>query len=120
MSTPPVRSTQERPGRRVGLASLLMVPAVAVSFAAAEIAGSAFQSALGLAANESLTAAGALGVAAALLLTLLLVAPQLIGVALAAKARRLGERPIGTAGLVLNSVIVALVLSTTAVNLLFL
>ena len=120
MSTPRVQSTPERPGRRAGLASLLMVPAIAVSFTIAEFAGSALQSALGLGANESLTTAGALGVAAALLLMLLLVAPQAFGIVLGSKARRLGERRIGTAGLILNSVIAALVVLIMAVNLLFL
>jgi hypothetical protein len=42
------------------------------------------------------------------------------GIFLGSRARRLGERRIGTAGLVLNSVIAAFVVLTMAVNLLFL
>jgi hypothetical protein len=120
MSAPRVRSAPQHPGRWAGLVSLLMVPALAVSFTAAELAGSALQSALGLDANESLTTAGALGAGAAVLLALLLVVPQLVGVVLGSKARRLGERRIGTAGVVLNSAIALFMLLTMAVNLLFL
>lgn len=120
MSAPRARGAPKRPGRRAGLASLLMLPAVAVSFTTAELAGAALQSALGLGANESLTTAGALGVAAAVLVALLLVVPQVAGIFLGSRARRLGERRIGTAGLVLNSVIAAFVVLTMAVNLLFL
>ena len=109
-----------RPGRRAGLASLLMVPAIAVSFVVAEVAGSALQSALGLTASESLTEAGFLGVLAALLLALVLVTPQGIGILLGSKARRLGAGRIGTAGIMLNSTLATFVLLTTAVNLLFL
>lgn len=120
MSTRRVGSEPRRPGRLAGLGSLLMVPAIVVSFTAAELAGSLLQSALGLSENESLTEAGALGVAAAIFLALLLVAPQVFGVVLGAKARRFGARRIGTVGLVLNFVIAAFMLLTMAVNLLFL
>ena len=120
MAAPRVGSRPRRPGRSVGLGSLLMVPAIVVSFTGAELAGSLFQRALGLDENESLTEAGALGVAAAVLLALLLVVPQVFGIVLGSKARRSGARRMGTAGVVLNSLLAALVLLTMAVNLLFL
>lgn len=115
-----VGSGPRRPGRRAGVGSLLMVPVIVVSFTAAELAGSVIQSALGLAENESLTEAGAIGIAAAVLLTLLLVAPQVLGIILGSKARQLGARRIGTAGLLLNLLIAAFLLLTMAANLLFL
>lgn len=120
MPTPRVDSEPRRPGRSAGLASLLMVPAIVVSFTAAELVGSLLQRALGLSENENLTEAGALGVVAAVFLALLLVAPQVFGIVLGSKARRLGARRMGTAGLVLNFLIAAFMLLTMAVNLLFL
>lgn len=120
MSASRISFGPRRSGRSAGICSFLMVPAIVVSFTAAELAGSLLQNALGLRANESLTEAGALGIAAMMLLALLLVVPQAFGIVFGSKARRLGAPRIGTAGLVLNSVIAAFVLLTMAVNLLFL
>lgn len=97
-----------------------MLPALVVSFTAAELTGSALQAGLGLDENEQLTNAGVLGVAAVLLLTLMLVAPQIVGVVLGLKARRAGVRHIGTAGLILNAVVAAFVVLSAGVNLLLL
>lgn len=107
-------------GRSFALGSLLMIPAVVVSFTAAELAGWFAQRALGLDENDALDEAGALGVLAAILLTLLLVAPQAVGIALGFEARRRGARRMGTAGVVLNSLLAAFALLTTAANLLLL
>ena len=97
-----------------------MIPAIAVSFTAAELTGGLLQKALGLNENESLTGAGALGMAAAVFLALLLVSPQLIGIALGSKARRQGANRLGAVGLVLNVLVAAFVLLTMAVNVLLL
>jgi hypothetical protein len=105
-------------GKRAALASLLMLPALVISFLVAEFAGSALQSALGLAENESLTNAGALGDAAATLLVLILVLPPVVGLKLGLKARRQGARRAGTTGVVINGAVAAFALLSTAVNLL--
>lgn len=115
-----IGSESRRHGWWAGLGSLLMVPGIVVSFTAAELAGSLLQNALGLSENESLTEAGALGVAGVVFLALLLVVPQVFGIVLGSKARRLGARRMGTAGFVLNFLIAAFMLLTMAVNLLFL
>jgi hypothetical protein len=103
----------------MGVCSLLMVPAILVSFTAAELLGSALQSSLGLNENESLTKAGALGVAAAVLLALVLVVPQGFGIVLGWKARRAGASRLGVAGLTLNLMLAAFMLLTAAANLVF-
>ena len=54
-------SRTDRPGRRVAIWSLLMVPALAVFYVPLYFVGSALQSALGLAEDEMLTDAGVLG-----------------------------------------------------------
>jgi len=103
----------------VAIASLLMVPALLVSYVAAFFLGVAFQHALGLAEDEMLTEAGVRGVIAAVPVMALLVTPQIVGIALGVKARRLGERPLGTVGVVLNSVIATFLLLVSVLQLAF-
>ena len=52
----------------------------------------ALLSVLGLAEGDTLTEAGAWGVLAAVFLIALLAVPQIVGIVLGVKARRLGER----------------------------
>lgn len=108
-------SSAELHRRRAAIASLLMVPALAISYVAAYFVGSGLQAALDLAEDEMLWDAGALGVLAAVLVTVLLVSPSAAGVALGVRARRLGERRLGTVGAIVNGVVGAyLALATVA------
>jgi hypothetical protein len=99
-----------RPGRRWAIASLLMVPALFVLYVPLYFVGWAFQSALGLAEDELLVEAGPRGVVAAVLMLALTAVPQIVGVVLGVKARRLGEVSLGTTGIVVNAVLGALFL----------
>jgi hypothetical protein len=109
---------EARPGRTWGIASLLLLPALIVLYVPLYFLGSAFQSALGLAEDELLTEAGAWGVAAALLMLALTAIPQVAGIALGVKARRLGEHVLGTAGIVANALVGAFLLLGSALQLL--
>lgn len=110
-------SSGDRPGRRSAIASLLMVPALVVSYVAAYFVGVAVQGAFGLAENELLKEAGAGGVIAGFGVMLVAVAPQIAGVVLGVKARRLGERRLGTAGVVANAAIAAYLLLVSTLTL---
>ena len=105
------------PGRRPAIASFLMVPALLLSYVTAYFAGVAVQSAFGLAEDESLREAGVWGVVSGVLLIALIVVPQLVGIALGVRARRLGERRLGTAGVVVNAAIAAFLLLTSVLGL---
>lgn len=116
-SAAPLRSgsSPEVHGRRLGIASLLMVPSLAISYVVAYFVGSGLQAALDLAEDEMLWDAGALGVLAAVLVTGLLASPSVAGIVLGVGARRLGERRLGTAGAIVNGAIGAyLALATVA------
>lgn len=90
---------------RSAVASLLMVPAlVAWMFVLAPV-GWGLQSALGLDDTEMLYTAGAWGVAALALMVALAAFPPVLGIVLGVRARRLGERRLGTIGVVANAVI---------------
>lgn len=106
-----------RPGRRLAISSLLMVPALLVSYAAAYVIGVALQNAFGLAEDEMLKEAGARGVVAAVFLMVLIAVPQIVGIVLGVKVRRLGERRLGTVGVIVNAAIAAFFLLTSVVNL---
>ncbi len=101
----------------MGIASVLMIPALLLSFTLAELAGAGFQAAFGLAEGDSLTEAGVLGVLAGLALTVVLVAPQVVGSVLGAKARRLGARRLGACGVAANSLIGAYLVIATVIGL---
>jgi hypothetical protein len=98
-------TTREDRGRRLGIWSLLMVPALLLSLVASSVVGYAIMQALDLADSETLYSAGAVGYVAALLVTLLILVPQAVGIWLALRARRLGATGLGTVGLVVNAVI---------------
>ena len=59
------------------------------------------------------------GVAAFLLMVFLVAVPQIVGIVLGVKARRLGERRLGTAGVVVNAVIGVYLLLSSVVQALF-
>jgi hypothetical protein len=115
-SPPVVTTTADPRARRFGLASVLMVPALLLSLVVSTVVGYAIMGALDVADTETLYSAGAVGYLAAVLVALVLVSPQLLGVWLGLKARRLGETGLGTAGLVANGVIAGFLLVTMLVN----
>jgi len=106
-----------RSGRRLAISSLLMVPALLVSYLAAYAVGVALLNVLDLAEGDMLSEAGAWGVIAAVPLMVLVVAPQIVGIVLGVKARRLGERRLGTAGVIVNAAIAAFLLLTSVTQL---
>ena len=121
--TPPQRhrfSLPEDPGRRVATQSLLMVAATAVAAVVAAIVGTF----LGLVVfdleeQQLLPEAGAWGYLAGFSLLALMVLPAVVGMVLGVRARRLGERRLGTTGIVGNAVIGTYLVFTSAATLLF-
>jgi hypothetical protein len=101
----------------LAISSLLMVPTLLISYAAAYFVGVALLNALGLAEGDMLTEAGAWGLIAAVFVTVLLVVPQIVGITLGVKARRLGERRLGTAGVIANGAVAAFLLLTSVAQL---
>ena len=67
--------------------------------------GWALQRALGLDESQMLTEAGGKGVVAFLLMLVVSAIPPIVGAALGMRARRLGERRLGTAAMTMNAVI---------------
>ena len=120
--TPPQRhrfSLPEDPGRRVATQSLLMVAATAVAAVVAGIVGTF----LGLVVfdleeQELLPEAGVWGYVAGFFLLALMVLPAVVGMVLGVRARGLGERRLGTTGIVVNAVIGTYLVFTVAATLL--
>ncbi len=113
----PVR---EAPGRRVATWSLLMVAGTVAATVAAWIVGTFVQFVvLGLEEQQLLSDAGAWGYTAGLFLLALIMLPTLVGIALGVRARDLGERRLGTAGIMANGLIGMYLVTTTVANLLF-
>lgn len=111
-------SLPEEPGRRRGTQSLLMVAATAASALVAGIIGTFLQVAVfDLEEQELLSDAGFPGYAAGLCLLALMVLPAIVGIALGARARRLGERSLGTAGMVVNALVATYLVFTVAATL---
>jgi hypothetical protein len=69
--------------------------------------------------QELLTEAGVSGYVAAVLLLALMVLPAFTGMALGVRARRVGERRLGTAGAIVNAVVAAYLVLTVAATILF-
>lgn len=107
-----------RPGRRLALGSLLAIPAALVWYVAMTFVGIGLQHALGLADDESLREGGAWGVVGGIGLIVALAVPQVVGVVLGVRARRLGERRLATAGIVLNAAIGAYLVLVSLLGLL--
>lgn len=96
-----------------------MIPTLLVSYVVAYFVGTATQGAFGLAEDESLTEAGMWGVVAGLFLIVLIVVPQIVGIVLGVRARRLGEVRLGKAGVVINAAIAVYLVLATALQLAF-
>lgn len=105
-----------RNAHRSAIASLLMVPTLLVWMLLLMPVGWGLQSALGLDDDQMLTEAGAWGTAAFALMVVLFAVPQIVGIALGLEARRHGERRLGTAGVVVNAVVAALLVTVTTLQ----
>lgn len=113
-------SLPNEPGRRTATWSLLMVAATVAAGVVAGIIGTFLQLVVfDLGEQELLTAAGLWGYVAAVLLLALMVLPAVTGIALGVGARRLGERRLGTTGMIVNSLVAAYLVFTVAATLLF-
>jgi hypothetical protein len=69
--------------------------------------------------EQLLTDAGTRGYVAALGLVMLMTAPSAVGIVLGNRARRLGERRLGGAGIVVNALVAAYLVLTAGATLLF-
>jgi hypothetical protein len=97
-----------------------MVAATAGATVVAGIVGTFLQFAVfDLEEQELLSEAGAWGYVAGFFLLALMLLPAVIGVVLGVRARRLGERRLGTAGIAVNGVISTYLAFTFAATLLF-
>ena len=96
---------------------MLMVPALLAFDLAAHFSRGVLVSALGATEGDTLTEVGAGGVLAAVFLITLLTVPSLVGIVLGVKARRLGERRLGEAVIVLNAAIAAYYMLTSGIPL---
>ena len=68
--------------------------------------------------QQLLWEAGAWGYVGGLVLLALMVLPALFGIAFGVRARRLGERRLGTMGIVMNALIASYLVITAVANLL--
>ena len=113
-------SLPEEPGRRVAIQSLLMVAATAAAAVVAGIVGTFLQFVVfDLEEQELLSEAGVWGYVAGFFLLALMVLPAVVGIVLGVRSRRLGERRLGTTGIVVNAVIATYLVVTFATTLLF-
>jgi len=112
-------SLQEQSARRVAKWSLLMVAATALAGLTAGVVGTFLQLVVfDLEEQQLLSEAGAWGYVGGLVLLALMVIPALVGIALGVRARRLGERRLGTTGIVMNALIASYLVITLVANLL--
>jgi hypothetical protein len=101
------------PARRVATWSLLMVAASAVAMMIGGAVGTFLQfTVFDLEEQQLLSEAGAWGYVAAFCLVVLMVLPAVIGIVLGVRGRRLGERRLGTTGIVVNALIAAYLVLT--------
>jgi hypothetical protein len=112
MSTPsvaggPIAGPRDR-GHTLGVWSLLMLPFLVVSGIVGGVAGSLLLAPGDLEGSEPLSQQGAWGVSASVVSTLLFMTPMIVGVVLGLRARRLGERRLGTIGPVVDGAILVL------------
>jgi len=94
-----------RDAHRSAVASLLMVPSMLAWMVLLVPVGWGLQSALGLDDTQMLYEAGAWGVAAFGAMVVLGAVPPAVGIVLGLRARRLGERRLGTIGVAANAVV---------------
>jgi len=113
-------SLPEEPGRRVATWSLLMVAATAGAIAIAFVLGNLLLAVVfDLEEQESITHAGVWGYVAGFLLLALMARPALVGIMLGVRARRLGERRLGTTGIVVNALVATYFVIPAVAMLLF-
>jgi hypothetical protein len=99
--------------------SLLMAPATVIAGLVAGVAGSFLQFVVfDLDEQHLLYEAGAWGYIAASLLLALMVIPAAVGIVLGIWAWRLGERRLGTTGIVVNAFVASYLVLTVVANLL--
>jgi amino acid transporter len=107
------------PARRVATWSLLMVAASAVALMIGSAVGTFLQlTVFDLEEQQLLSEAGAWGYVAAVCLVVVMVVPAVIGIVLGLRGRRLGERRLGTTGIVVNALITAYLVLTAVGTLL--
>jgi len=112
-------SLQEQSARRVAKWSLLMVAATALAGLTAGVVGTFLQLVVfDLEEQQLLSEAGAWGCVGGLALLALTVIPALVGIALGVRARRLGERRLGTTGIVMNALFASYLVIIFVANLL--
>ena len=98
-------STGSSPGHTLGVWSLLMLPFLLVSGAAGGIVGFILLGFRELEGSEPMSEQGAYGWMVLAVSTLLFMTPMIVGVDLGTKARKLGERRLGTIGMVVDGAI---------------
>lgn len=108
------------PGRRAATLSLLMVAGTVVALLVAGAVGTFLQRVVfDLEEQESIGHAGAWGYVAGFFLLALMILPALAGVILGIRARHLGARGRGTAGVAVNALVVAYLVIPAVVFILF-
>jgi MFS family permease len=101
------------PARRAATWSLVMVAASVVTLTIGSAVGTFLQFwVFDLEEQQLLSEAGAWGYGAGFCLLALTVLPPVVGVVLGRRGRRLGERRLGTAGILVNALIVAYLVIT--------
>jgi amino acid transporter len=107
------------PARRVATWSLLMVVASAVALMVGGAIGTLLQlTVFDLEEQQLLSDAGPWGYVAAFCIVVLMIGPASVGIVLGVRGRRLGERRLGTTGIVVNALIAAYLLLTGVSTLL--
>lgn len=113
-------SLPDEPGRRIATWSLLMAAVSAVAVVVAGALGTFFQTVVfDLQDQELLSEAGLWGYVVGFFLTALIALPGLVGVVLGVRAWRLGAHRMGATVILVNAVIAALLVSSSAVSLVF-
>ncbi|MGE5227551.1 MAG: hypothetical protein ACM3OO_11815 [Planctomycetaceae bacterium] len=100
----PVPARPDR-GHQLAVWSLAMIAFLVISAAVGGIVGWVLLSSQGLEGSEPMSEQGTIGWVAFGLSTAIFMAPMVVGVVLGAKARKLGERRLGTIGMVVDGVI---------------
>ena len=98
-------STGPSRGHTLGVRSLLMLPLLLVSGAVGGVVGFILLGFKNLEGSEPMSEQGAYGWMVLAVSTLLLMTPMIVGVVLGAKARKQGERRLGTIGMVIDGAI---------------
>lgn len=116
MATSGVPSSTEQAGRRLGVWSLLMVPAVLLSLVVANLVGYGIMQVMGMADTETFYDQGFVGWLVVLLLTVIICVPQGVGLVLGMRARALGVSTLGLVGIIINAIVLGFWLSVLVVN----